>query len=68
MTPDDKMGTKGDILLELRDPRHEAQADDVGHGIVRGGNVKLNGGEGLRLIGQSGAGKSTICTATRRVA
>ena len=60
MTLDDKMGTKGDILLEMRDLRIEGQADDVWHGIVHGVNVKLRRGEVLGLIGESGAGKSTI--------
>ena len=60
MTPDDKIGTKGDVLLEMRDLRIEGQADDVWHGIVHGVNVKLHRGEVLGLIGESGAGKTTI--------
>ncbi len=60
MTLDDKMGTKGELLLEMRDLRIEGQADDVWHGIVHGVNIKLHRGEVLGLIGESGAGKSTI--------
>ena len=60
MTLDEKMGTKGEVLLEMRDLRIEGQADDVWHGIVHGVNVKLHRGEVLGLIGESGAGKSTI--------
>ena len=60
MTLDEKMGTKGELLLEMRDLRIEGQADDVWHGIVHGVNIKLHRGEVLGLIGESGAGKSTI--------
>ena len=60
MTHDDNRGAKGDVLLEMRDLRIEGQAGDVWHGIVHGINVKLHRGEVLGLIGESGAGKSTI--------
>ena len=53
-------GAKGDVLLEMRDLEIEGQADDKWLGIVHGINVTLRRGEVLGLIGESGAGKSTI--------
>ncbi len=53
-------GDKGDILLEMRELRIEGQADDQWHEIVHGVDVVLRRGEVLGLIGESGAGKSTI--------
>jgi len=53
-------GEKGDILLEMRGLRIEGQADDVWHEIVHGVDITLRRGEVLGLIGESGAGKSTI--------
>ncbi|MCZ6851134.1 MAG: ABC transporter ATP-binding protein [Planctomycetota bacterium] len=53
-------GDKGEFLLEMRDLRIEGQADDQWHGIVHGIDVELRRGEVLGLIGESGAGKSTI--------
>jgi peptide/nickel transport system ATP-binding protein len=52
--------TKGDVLLEIRDLRIEGQADEVWHEIVKGVDLSLKRGEMLGLIGESGAGKSTI--------
>jgi peptide/nickel transport system ATP-binding protein len=52
--------TKGDVLLEIRDLRIEGQADEVWHEIVKGVDLTLKRGEMLGLIGESGAGKSTI--------
>ena len=53
-------GGKGDILLEMRGLRIEGQADEQWHEIVHGIDLTLRRGEVLGLIGESGAGKSTI--------
>jgi peptide/nickel transport system ATP-binding protein len=47
-------------LLEVRDLRIEGQSDDSWHEIVKGVSFDLKRGEVLGLIGESGAGKSTI--------
>ena len=51
---------KGEILLEMRGLRIEGQSDEKWHEIVHGVDVTLRRGEVLGLIGESGAGKSTI--------
>jgi peptide/nickel transport system ATP-binding protein len=56
----DGMRAKGDILLEIRNLRIEGQSDDVWHEIVHAIDLTLKRGEVLGLIGESGAGKSTI--------
>nr|WP_205015238.1 ABC transporter ATP-binding protein [Rhodoligotrophos appendicifer] len=48
------------MLLEMKGLRIEGQSDDVWSEIVKGVDVKLMRGEVLGLIGESGAGKSTI--------
>jgi len=53
-------GSAGDILLEVRGLRVEGQSDETWHEIVKGVNLTLRRGEVLGLIGESGAGKSTI--------
>ena len=49
-----------DILLKVKDLRIEAFADDKWFEIVHGIDMTLHRGEVLGLIGESGAGKSTI--------
>jgi peptide/nickel transport system ATP-binding protein len=44
----------------MRDLRIEGESDDVWHQIVKGVDLTLRRGEVLGLIGESGAGKSTI--------
>ncbi len=60
MSTENGRGQKGDILLEMRGLCIEGQADDVWHEIVHGVDITLRRGEVLGLIGESGAGKSTI--------
>src|SRR5476649_790459 len=50
----------GTILLEIRGLRIEGQSDDRWNEIVKGIDLTLRRGEVLGLIGESGAGKSTI--------
>jgi peptide/nickel transport system ATP-binding protein len=50
----------GDLVLEIRGLRIEGQSDDVWQEIVKGIDLTLRRGEVLGLIGESGAGKSTI--------
>ncbi len=51
---------KNDILLEMEGLMIEGFSDEQWHQIVRGVDVTLRRGEILGLIGESGAGKSTI--------
>ena len=48
------------ILLEVKDLRIEGFSEDRWHQIVKGVDFTLRRGEILGLIGESGAGKSTI--------
>jgi len=51
---------ENDLLLKVRNLRIEGHADDRWVEIVHGINLDLRRGEVLGLIGESGAGKSTI--------
>ncbi|MGI9303438.1 MAG: ABC transporter ATP-binding protein [Gammaproteobacteria bacterium] len=52
--------SSGEVLLEMRDLRIDGFRDEEWHEIVKGVDVTLSRGEVLGLIGESGAGKSTI--------
>ena len=52
--------TKGDLLLEIRNLQIEGESDEVWRPIVKGVDLTLKRGDVLGLIGESGAGKSTI--------
>jgi len=58
--PPPKPRGKGDVLLEIRGLRIEGQSDEKWTEIVKGIDLTLRRGEVLGLIGESGAGKSTI--------
>jgi len=58
--PAPKPRGKGDVLLEIRGLRIEGQSDEKWTEIVKGVDLTLRRGEVLGLIGESGAGKSTI--------
>lgn len=51
---------KKDVLLEMRNLQIEGFSDEKWHQIVNGVDLTLRRGEVLGLIGESGAGKSTI--------
>ncbi len=54
------MAEKGNVLLKVEDLRIEAYADEKWFEIVHGVDLVLRRGEVMGLIGESGAGKSTI--------
>src|ERR1700758_2222525 len=58
--PRRERGAAGDLLLEIKGLRIEGQSEDVWQEIVKGVDLTLRRGEVLGLIGESGAGKSTI--------
>ncbi|MGI9316043.1 MAG: ABC transporter ATP-binding protein [bacterium] len=49
-----------EVLLEMKNLQIEGFSDEQWHQIVKGVDVTLHKGEVLGLIGESGAGKSTI--------
>ena len=55
-----RRGPRATPLLEIKDLRIEGFSDDNWHEIVKGIDLTLKRGEVLGLIGESGAGKSTI--------
>jgi peptide/nickel transport system ATP-binding protein len=59
-TVDRRAGAPGAVLLEIQGLRIEGQSDEAWHEIVKGVDLTLKRGEVLGLIGESGAGKSTI--------
>ena len=54
------MSKKGDVLLKVEGLRIEAYAEEKWFEIVHGIDLTLRRGEVMGLIGESGAGKSTI--------
>ena len=54
------MAKKGNVLLQIEGLRIEAYADEKWFEIVHGVDLTLHRGEVMGLIGESGAGKSTI--------
>src|SRR5260370_16870095 len=56
----DRSAETGKILLAIRGLRIEGQSDERWNEIVKGIDLTLRRGEALGLIGESGAGKSTI--------
>jgi peptide/nickel transport system ATP-binding protein len=56
----DHQRVKGADLLQIRGLKIEGNSDGVWHPIVKGVDLTLKRGEVLGLIGESGAGKSTI--------
>lgn len=59
MTHDDARNP-GELLLDIRGLRIEGKSEGAWHPIVKGIDLRLHRGEVLGLIGESGAGKSTV--------
>src|SRR5438552_3956484 len=60
MSTEKKSRTKGDVLLDIRGLKIDGFSDESWHEIVKGVDLTLKRGEVRGLIGESGAGKSTI--------
>jgi peptide/nickel transport system ATP-binding protein len=56
----ERQRVRGEVLLEIRGLKVEGHSSDVWSPIVKGIDLTLRRGEVLGLIGESGAGKSTI--------
>ncbi|MEM1232649.1 MAG: ABC transporter ATP-binding protein [Pseudomonadota bacterium] len=54
------MAQSNELLLKVRGLKIEGRSDETWNQIVNGVDIDLNKGEVLGLIGESGAGKSTI--------
>ncbi|MBD3680203.1 MAG: ABC transporter ATP-binding protein [Rhodobacteraceae bacterium] len=54
------MSKKKDVLLNIRDLKIQGYSDEKWVDIIKGVDLTLHRGEVLGLIGESGAGKSTI--------
>ncbi|MEJ2098316.1 MAG: ATP-binding cassette domain-containing protein, partial [Deltaproteobacteria bacterium] len=51
---------ESDILLKIRDLKIQGYSDETWVDIIKGVDLTLHRGEVMGLIGESGAGKSTI--------
>ncbi len=58
--PAAKRADSGELLLRIRGLRIEGRSGETWSGIVKGVDLELHKGEVLGLIGESGAGKSTM--------
>ncbi|MEM1373514.1 MAG: ABC transporter ATP-binding protein [Pseudomonadota bacterium] len=54
------MAQSNELLLKVRGLKIEGRSDETWNQIVNGVDIDLNKGEVLGLIGESGAGKSTV--------
>ena len=52
--------SKKEVLLEIKDLKIQGYSDETWVDIIKGVDLTLHRGEVMGLIGESGAGKSTI--------